>query len=282
MNPITGKFDTSVENAVDSVLDILIYRGIYFGKFLNTFGAVVPIDEMREQWKMYPDKDKFFEQELFPLCVFEEPETESTDHEAISRMFLQRHDRDFDSDFRFSKSVAGIFKGEENVFTYPYHLQSSMYKKFGILLRMSEESIGKNDVEPVVQMAKGLGWTHAILISRGDLTPMARRDLTMQLYKFPCEFFLVKQTQKNKLRHDLVPWYRVLNEKGIRIICEKYKCTPDKFPKMIETDTVTRLLNLPKGCVVIEWPFVGSMYAPWTFRCVQAMERSDDGIVVRG
>jgi DNA-directed RNA polymerase subunit H (RpoH/RPB5) len=130
-------------------------------------------------------------------------------------------------------------------------------------------------------LAKSLEWTHAILVSKGELTPMARRDLTMQLYKFPCEFFLISQTQCNRLRHELVPWYRVLNEEGIRIVTEKYKCTPEKFPKMIETDTVTRLLNLPKGCVVLEWPHVGSLYTPWTFRYVQAMEKSEDGIVVR-
>jgi DNA-directed RNA polymerase subunit H (RpoH/RPB5) len=281
MDSTCGKFTPTLENALDTVLDILIYRGIYFGRFLkeSTVTERITINKMRELAPDYiqENKESIEFADLYPVAEFEQSKEDfDTKKDDILEMKSSRHDNEFES------HVLPLIEPMLNVdfFDGTYWIQPTQYKKVGILLRMSDESIGKNEVLGIVNAAKKQEWTHCILISKADMTPMAKRDLTMQLYKFPCEFFHLPEVQKNPLRHALVPWYRICGPMCVDFFLEKYKCTINEFPKMIENDKITRLLNLPKGTVVFEWPHAGFMYVPWTLRTVQATEKTEDGVVI--
>lgn len=296
-----GKYTPKLSNGLETVLDLLIYRGIYFGKFLGAEkDERITISKMLLQVNdislLVEQKGKEGE-ELIPVAEFEQTESDFTEFaEEISQMYNTRHDIEFDThvlplissmfgekekedDFDYGEAREKV-KEETSDFVSSFSLQYNQYKKVGILVRLLPDSIGKNEVQGIVNLAKSLLWTHCILVSSEDMTPMAKRDLTMQLYKFPCEFFHLPEIQKNPLRHALVPWYRILGSRVLQHFLDKYKCTVDEFPKMIESDKVTRLLNLPRGCVVFEWPHAGFMYVPWTIRTVQATEKTDDGIVI--
>lgn len=272
-----GKYVPKLSNALDTILDILIYRGIYFGKFVSDESRS-SILQLRARVEDYT-KTIESREDLFPVAEFEQQESDFVDFkEQIEEMNATKHDIAFEK--TVWSLVKNMFGSEEYDFIPSFFIQYNQYKKVGILVRLATSSIGKNEVEGIVTMAKSLSWTHCILLSSEEMTPMAKRDLTMQLYKFPCEFFNIHEVQKNPLRHSLVPWYRILGPKTLRHFLQKHKCTIDEFPKMIESDKVTRILNLPKGCVVFEWPHSGFMYVPWTLRTVQATEKSDDGVVI--
>jgi DNA-directed RNA polymerase subunit H (RpoH/RPB5) len=123
-------------------------------------------------------------------------------------------------------------------------------KKDGILTLIFfplEKKLNVPSVRTMCDYAKEKRCQHFIIVFVDTITPFARQFIAN--YRLPpnsthIETFHIGTLQYNLLEHDLVPPHRVLTEDEVKAVEKKFGIVRTKFPKMLLTDPVSKILGL--------------------------------------
>lgn len=90
---------------------------------------------------------------------------------------------------------------------------------------------------------------HIIIIYRSNITIFAKNAL--EEMKIQIELFQEDELKYNVTKHFLVPKHRLIDDQNeINNICDKYKCTINKFPILLKTDPISRYFDFKQGSLI--------------------------------
>lgn len=110
------------------------------------------------------------------------------------------------------------------------------------------KNFGKNEFKNIVSnIQKNYGESiNIIIVLKDPENSPVKSEILKPQYK-NVEIFLQKRLTFNIMRHELVPPHKLLNEKEIKEIEEKYNTTRNMFPKMLENDPVAKYYAAKSG-----------------------------------
>lgn len=124
--------------------------------------------------------------------------------------------------------------------------------------------------------ALDFGYQSVMYLSFEPLTSYAKQVVLKQSGHVAIEVFPIETSQCNALRHEAVPFYRVLTEEATRQVERRFGTKREFFPRLPKSDAINRWAAHPAHGVVLEVPHMGNGQDASRFCMVLAVNEGDE------
>lgn len=133
---------------------------------------------------------------------------------------------------------------------YPQQSEDEIYSPMlvasndtdSIIIYITYKKMGKKEILKFTENINDSSYTHAILVSKNELTPQAKKSLTILPDVF-VEIFLHKEVLFNITKHCLQPKFYLMKNSDIKALCEELQCSLSDMPKLSINDPIARYFN---------------------------------------
>lgn len=116
-----------------------------------------------------------------------------------------------------------------------------------VYFHVAEKNLSKKEfVNLIERTTKEYENLHLIIITPSKLNQTLKKEIKKLEH---CEAFLTKELLFNITKHTLIPEMRMLNEKEIKKVIEKFRVPANKLPKFLLTDPIVRYYGGKTGDV---------------------------------